>query len=835
MALKKSELYSSLWQSCDALRGGMDASQYKDYVLVLLFIKYVSDKYAGKAYQPLTIPSGASFADMVALKGDKEIGDKINKKIIAPLVKENEQLSLSDFPDFNDATKLGTGKEMVDRLSDLVAIFESKALDFSKNRADGDDILGDAYEYLMQHFATESGKSKGQFYTPAEVSRVIAQVLGIGAAKTTPNTTVYDPTCGSGSLLLKVADAAHSKLTLYGQEKDSATSGLARMNMILHDNPTAEIKQGNTLADPKFREGKTGNESLKVFDYVVANPPFSDKRWSTGIDPLHDPWQRFEAFGVPPAKQGDYAYLLHIVRSLKSTGRGACILPHGVLFRGNAEADIRRALIRKGYIEAIIGLPANLFFGTGIPACILVIDKSRAAKRVAAGTGIFMIDASQGFMKDGPKNRLRERDIHRIVDAFQRRQTVPRYARQVGQEEIEKNEHNLNLPRYIDSQVPEDRQDIEGHLRGGIPETDITAPDSLVSRYWAVCPQLESALFKPNRPGYVDLAVNKTAIKSTIHGHPEFAGFIAKMNRHFSTWRKRQAKTLKVLHPGCKPKQVIAELSESLLAHYQGQPLIDAYAVYQHLMDYWAQTMQDDCYLIAADGWKVQTYRIIETDKKGRQKDKGWVCDLVPKALIVARYFAKEQTVLDALQAELEGVSAKLAELEEEHSGEDAAFAGFDKINAVAVKDRLREIEDELKVEIKAAKRGKRGVTAANEPDDAISDELRVLLDWLKLAAEESALKKQVKEADAALDAAAYARYPRLTEAEVQALVVDDKWLATLDAAVHGEMDRLSQQLTARVKDLAERYEAPLPRLNERVAELEARVSRHLEKMGFAL
>jgi type I restriction enzyme M protein len=834
MALKKSELYSSLWQSCDALRGGMDASQYKDYVLVLLFIKYVSDKYAGKRYQPITIPPGASFTDMVALKGKSDIGDLINKKIIAPLVKENEQLSLSDFPDFNDAAKLGDGKEKVDRLTDLVAIFESKALDFSKNRADGDDILGDAYEYLMQHFATESGKSKGQFYTPAEVSRVIAQVLGIGAAKTSHETTVYDPTCGSGSLLLKVADTAHSKLALYGQEKDSATSGLARMNMILHDNPTAEIKQGNTLADPKFREGKTDNESLKVFDYVVANPPFSDKRWSTGLDPLNDHWQRFEAFGVPPTKQGDYAYLLHIVRSLKSTGRGACILPHGVLFRGNAEADIRRALIRKGYIEAIIGLPANLFYGTGIPACIVVVDKSRAAKRVASGSGIFMIDASQGFMKDGPKNRLRERDIHRIVDAFARRQTVPRYARQVSLLEIEKNEHNLNMPRYIDSQVPEDRQDIEGHLRGGIPEADVTAPDSLVSRYWAVCPQLERALFKPNRPGYLDLAVDKTAIKPTIYGHPEFAGYIAKMNAHFASWRKKQAKTLKSLTPGCKPKQAIAEISESLLAHYQGQPLIDAYAVYQHLMDYWTQTMQDDCYLIAADGWKAHTYRVVETDKKGRQKDKGWACDLVPKALIVARYFAKEQAALDVLQTELEAVSAKLAELEEEQSGEDGVFAGFDKINVAAVKDRLREIEEELKVEIKAAKRGKRGVITGGQPNDVISDELGVLLDWLKLAAEESALKKRVKETDAALDTAAYARYPKLTEAEVQALVVDDKWLAGLDSAVHGEMDRLSQQLTARVNELAERYEASLPRLNERVVELEARVNRHLEKMGFA-
>ncbi len=310
MALKKSELYSSLWSSCVELRGGMDASQYKDYVLVLLFIKYVSDKYAGVPYAPISIPPGASFKDMVALKGTTDIGDKINKKIIHPLDSANR---LSITVDFNDATKLGSGKEMVDRLTHLIAIFENPALDYSRNRAEGDDILGDAYEYLMRHFATESGKSKGQFYTPAEVSRVIAQILGIRQSKTTSVTTVYDPTCGSGSLLLKVADEARAPVTLYGQEKDAATSGLARMNMILHNNPTALIAQGNTLADPKFKDGDT----LKTFDYVVANPPFSDKRWSTGLDPLHDPYVRFKPFGTPPSKQGDYAYLLHIVRSLR--------------------------------------------------------------------------------------------------------------------------------------------------------------------------------------------------------------------------------------------------------------------------------------------------------------------------------------------------------------------------------------------------------------------------------------------------------------------------------------------------------------------------------------
>jgi len=797
MALRKSELYSSLWSSCDELRGGMDASQYKDYVLVLLFIKYVSDKYAGQPYAPITIPEGASFKDMVALKGKPSIGDDINKKIVAPLANANK---LSDFPDFNDAAKLGSGKEMVDRLTNLIAIFENPALDFSKNRADGDDILGDAYEYLMRHFATESGKSKGQFYTPAEVSRIMAQVIGIRSAKTSAATTVYDPTCGSGSLLLKVGDEAGTAVTLYGQEKDAATSSLARMNMILHDNPTALIVQGNTLADPKFKEG----DSLKTFDYVVANPPFSDKRWSNGIDPLNDPYDRFQPFGTPPAKQGDYAYLLHIVRSLKSSGKGACILPHGVLFRGNAEADIRRALVRKGYIKGIIGLPANLFYGTGIPACIVVIDKADAQAR----KGIFMIDASGGFMKDGPKNRLRAMDIHKIVDTFNKLADLPKYARMVPYAEIEKNDFNLNLPRYIDSQMPEDIHDIAGHLQGGIPAADIDA----LGRYWAVCPQLRHTLFQERRSGYLDLAVEKTAIKTAIYQHPEFTSFIAGMNDHFAVWRKKSAITLKDLKGGCHPKEAIGELSESLLAHYADKPLIDPYDIYQHLMDYWAETMQDDVYLISADGWKAETTRIIEKDKKGKEKDKGWTCDLIPKPFIVARYLAREQAAVDQLIADLESVTARLTEMEEEHGGEEGAFAELDKVNKANVAARLKETKG----------------------DKDAKDEAAVLNAWLELNEEESALKKRLNRAEAALDAAAYAKYPKLTEAEIKSLVVDDKWLAALDAAIHGEMDRVSQQLTQRVKELAERYETPLPQLTNRVSELEANVNRHLEEMGFA-
>lgn len=520
---------------------------------------------------------------------------------------------------------------------------------------------------------------------------------------------------------------------------------------------------------------------------------------------MKDTYERFKPFGIPPAKQGDYAYLLHIVRSLKNTGKGACILPHGVLFRGNSEAEIRRSLIHKGYIKGIIGLPANLFYGTGIPACIIVLDKEEAQNR----KGIFMIDESSGLMKDGPKNRLRAQDIHKIVDVFTRQVDVPKYSRMVSFEEIEKNEFNLNLPRYIDSQQAEDLQDIEGHLHGGIPSCDIDALQS----YWNICPQLRQALFKENRPGYLDLAVEKANLKSAIYEHPEFAAFTAGMNTHFAAWRAKTAARLRQLEIDCHPKEIIAELSEDLLAHYTDKPLINHYDVYQHLMDYWAETMQDDCYLIADEGWKAKPYRKIEKDKKGKEKDKGWACDLVPKQLIVARFFSKEQEGINKLESELEKITSQMTELEEENSGEEGAFFELDKVNKANIAARLKELKG----------------------DKEAKDEIAALNNWLKLSNEETILKKCLKEAEALLDSKAYYQYSKLTEDDIKTLVVEDKWLSSLDLAIKGEMDHISQTLTQRIKELAERYETPMPELTSRVVKLEEKVNRHLEKMGFKL
>ncbi|HDS0937062.1 TPA: type I restriction-modification system subunit M [Pseudomonas putida] len=799
MAIKKSELYSSLWKSCDELRGGMDASQYKDYVLVLLFVKYVSDKYAGDPSSLIEVPEGGSFADMVALKGDKEIGDKINQ-IIACLAEANNLTGVIDVADFNDQEKLGKGKEMVDRLSNLVSIFNTPGLDFRSNRAQGDDILGDAYEYLMRHFATESGKSKGQFYTPAEVSRIMAQVIGLANA-TDSKQSIYDPTCGSGSLLLKAHDEAKSitglDLAIYGQEMDNATSALAKMNMILHDCPTAEIWKDNTLSAPHFKD-PMGN--LKLFDFIVANPPFSTKAWSNGFNPAEDDYNRF-SYGIPPDKNGDYAFLLHMLTSLKSTGKAAVILPHGVLFRGGAEGVIRKRILQQGYIQAIIGLPANLFFGTGIPACIIVLDKAGSAGR----KGLFLIDASKGFIKDGNKNRLREQDIHKIVDACTQQRELPKFSRLVPLAEIEANDFNLNIPRYIDISEAEDLQDIDAHLHGGIPERDVDA----LQAYWDVMPNLRGSLFAPQRPGYLQLKVAQTEIKPSIFAHPEFTAFNQTISDLFEAWRNEHRPRLQGITIGDRPKALLNTLAEDLLHRFKSAPLLDAYDVYQHLQDYWYATLQDDVYQLVIDGWQAL---IASGPAKGEPNT-----DLLPPELIVRRYYAADASAITELEAKRDSLSRELEELDEEQSGEDGPLAegktDKGKLTAASVKARLKAIKNNLDAD----------------------EERQALEQCLALIEREAEASKKVKAAQKALDAKVQAYYAQLSEAELKTLVVDDKWLATLQADVQTELDRVSQALGGRIRQLAERYATPLPALNAEVEVLAAKVNAQLAKMGFSV
>lgn len=809
MAIKKSQLYSSIWQGCDELRGGMDASQYKDYVLVLLFVRYVSDKYAGKADQIVDVPVGGGFSDLVKLKNKTDIGEGINK-VLSTLAEANGLQGVIDSIDFNDEDKLGSGKEMVDRLSNLVSIFENPDLDFSKNRAEGDDLLGDAYEYLMKHFAVESGKSKGQFYTPAEVSRILAKVIDANKAAGMMQ-TVYDPTCGSGSLLLKVADEAPHGISIYGQELDNATAGLATLNMWLHDKSTAEIKKGqSTLSNPLF----TDNGTLKTFDYVVANPPFSFKSWRNGFTPESDTFGRFDGFGIPPKKNGDFAFLLHILKSLKSTGTGAVILPHGVLFRGNAEADIRKNIIDRGYIKGIIGLPANLFYGTGIPACIIVLDKSGASDR----KGIFMLDASKGFVKDGNKNRLREQDIRKIIDTWNGKLETAKFSRFVSNEEIQKNEYNLNLPRYIDTQEPEDIQDIEAHLKGGIPDTDIMA----LSAYWDICPTLRKSLFKESiRKGYSEVLIQHDEIKKTILTHPEFETFRKQVLVIFGKWQKSSITFLEAIEGTNHPKAIIQKISDDLLTACANLHLVEKYDIYQHLMSYWDEIMQDDAHIITVDGWKTGNEVIrLQKENKGKKKDieglAGLEGRLIPISLAIKTYFVKEQTAIDELNVALEQIGVDMDALKDEHGGEEGLLSEVidnDKIKKADVQRRAKEIKDSA--------------------DDA--DEFAVLTKYLVLFEKEADTKKAIKDAENDIERKVLTKYPTFSVEEIKTFVVERKWMDELASRVLGEIDRLSHTLAGRVKELAERYAEPMPEIAKDVEALTNKVEGHLAKMGFDL
>ncbi|MBL7704167.1 MAG: type I restriction-modification system subunit M [Taibaiella sp.] len=811
MAIKKSELYSSLWKSCDELRGGMDASQYKDYVLTMLFVKYISDKYKGKKFSAIKVPEGASFDDMVALVGTSNIGDDINKKVLNKIKEANK---LNDFPDFNDEGKLGKGKDLIDTVSNLILIFNSPDLDFSGNNANDDDLLGDAYEYLMRHFATESGKSKGQFYTPSEVSRVMAKVIGINKDNSTSQTTAYDPSCGSGSLLLKVAEEAEKNITLYGQEKEIATANLARMNMILHGNPSAEIWADNTLSRPYWKN--ENGVGLKTYDYIVANPPFSLKSWSNGVNINNDEFDRFE-LGVPPDKNGDYAFLLHIIKSLKSTGKAAVVLPHGVLFRGNAEAVIRKNIISKGYIKGIIGLPANLFYGTGIPACIIILDKEGATKR----KGIFMIDASKGFIKDGNKNRLQEKDVHKIVDVFGSFTDIPKYSRMVPVEEIinEKNDYNLNIPRYIDTQEPEDIQDIDAHLFGGIPEKDINA----LNNYWHLFPDLKNSLFKKKRAGYLQLKIEPDDIRLKIYHHPQFAAYRNELEQKFSKWAKQQQKYLQQLHKGALPKQEIKIIGESLLQVFKGDPLLNAYDMYQYLMQYWEEEMQDDLYMIAMEGWKAGTQweRTVIKGKKGKDgkttKDKyvegleGIVGKLIPVDLLKEHFFLDQCNTVWEFESKIEEVKSELEEMELETEVENSVFSELDKVNVSTVKALLKQRKSE----------------------NAPAEELAVIENYINLHEVIASFTKLIKVEKAVIEGLVTAKYPKLSIEEIKDLVINKKWINHLWQCLESEKERISQNLTQRIIELSERYAETLPEMETSISDYESKVKSHLQKMGW--
>ena len=892
--MKKSELYSLLWEACNKLRGGVEPARYKDYVLVLLFFKYVSDRYKGQPFAEFKISDGASFDDLIKAKGKSDVGERVDK-ILQKFLEDNKLQGALPDVSFNNPDELGYGKELVDKVSGLIAVFQNPAIDFKNNRASGDDIIGDAYEYFMMKFAQESGKSKGQFYTPSEVSRIIARLIGIGNIKQTPTKkwTLYDPAAGSGSLLIRAADEApvdengDSIVTIFGQEKDIATAGLARMNLILHQKGTGEIRKGNTLASPAFTD-EFGE--LKKFDFIVMNPPFSDKSWSDGIKATEDKYKRFDGYGIPPEKNGDYAWFLHVLKSLDSNGKAGIIMPHGILFRGNSEETIRIAILKKRYIKGIISLPANLFYGTGISACIVIIDKEDAETR----EGIFLIDASRGFKKDGNKNRLREQDIEKIVRTFINQEEIEGYSKFIKYSDIlEKNSGNLNVPRYIqkiDDTLP---QNIAAHLKGGIPGTDI---DSL-KRLWSISPALKQKIFTctDNQQNIYHLAIPSENIEEAIWQDVDVQNEKKKeVETMFTQWRDAVKSILLNINSETNPKQLIRTISSMLLDTYKSALLLDNYDVYDCLMNYWNAKLQDDVYAIKAYGYeagKEIEYEYAQKKVKDENGETVTVDDtskvksfdgaLIPREIIETTYFPDDLDAINALTEKSAALEDELDEMREEESGDDGLLKEVlnengDGIPKANLNRRLKELEskkssavldsmsklmtlfdegktDEMEVLIsrtpdlaefdirnKNGTFGKAKLKAALKlaMDSAVvpeiyKEEYDALLAYQAKMIEKEETDKAIKEAQKALDDKVQTKYGELTVDEIKHILFDMKWMAKLEASIRDEIELVLNSMSSKVLLIAKRYEHTLREIEEDTEKSRQAVMAALERMGY--
>lgn len=799
MAIKKSQLYSTLWESCNNLRGGMDASQYKDYVLMILFLKFISDKDHAGASLLIRIPEGCHFEDIIALKDKPNIGEGINI-ILSRLGETNEDYAsiFTHAVDFCDEQKLGKGRDLVKTLTGLISCFQRNELNFGSNNAADDDLIGDAYEYLMKNFASQSGKSKGQFYTPAEVSILMSKLIGIDKDRR-PNVDAYDPTCGSCSLLLRARATARqgTNVSMNGQEYDVSTIRMAIMNMIIHGVDTPDLRQGDTLNNPLFLK----DDRLMRFDYVVSNPPFSQKNWlkSASRNDIYGRWS--EEIGVPPAKCGDYAFLLHVIASMNDRAKGAVILPHGVLFRGGAEADIRRYIVDQHYIKGIVGLPPNLFFGTGIPACIIVLDKEGAAQR----KGIFLIDGKDGFKKDGDKNRLRAEDIRRIVDTWERGKDdveydEPHYAHFAKFDEIEANDYNLNIPRYVSPRDTEAHEDIYAHLYGGLPKDDIDG----MSHIWDVCPTLKDTLFSRKADGYYELKSGKEDIEQAILGDKSYKSQYDRFQQIIDVWKQCRNELL-AINRDTSPKDFVERIGNKVLCSFINQPiLVDAYDLYERFRNYWDDTMQDDCYLIKSGGWHLDVN--IGSKKSITYKD--IECDLLSVSLIVDVFFPKEKAAETEAREALDGKAAEIQQLRDDNA--DAFTDDNDKkLNDANIK-KLAKLETEY------------------------SD---IYKQYLKLTEEKKQLSTKASELTAALTQLVVSKYIELNDDEekVKTTVVDNKWLASLVSSFNEEQTNSVLAIINEVKTLADRYADTLPDIEAQEQTLESEVGECLKQMGYSL
>lgn len=840
------EIKKRLWDGATELRGSMDASRYKDYMLGLMFYKFLSDKTL-ETFRNTAGLGRISESDLVEeyTQNREDLGEELDKMIqqvlgyfVAPeylYQKWIKDINTGDFEVQKVTDSLNSFEKTIavtGESDDFKGLFSSSTLDLtdtalgsnlnerSKNIkalinlfADLDmvalqksDVLGDAYEYLIGQFAMESGKKAGEFYTPRQVSEVMAQIV----AKTSNIQSIYDPTVGSGSLLLTVgkhlSKEAQKDLFYYGQEKNTATYNLTRMNLLLHGVRPEKmtVRNADTLAHDWPEDPSRPNVGVQ-FDAVVMNPPYSLKDWNKAGLKISDP--RFEIAGtLPPDSKGDFAFLLHGLFHLGTNGTMAIVLPHGVLFRGGSEGDIRQRLLEKNQIDTIIGLPSGMFTNTGIPVIVMVLKKNRPV-----GEPVLVIDASRSFIKVGKQNVLQEKDIAKIVDTYSSRNEIEGYSHLATHEEIIANEWNMNIPRYVEADNDEIAQDVDAHLYGGIPKSNI---DELLVLNKSV-PEVINSSFEVLREGYLMLNKSMEQLTEEVINAPQVLAKNDELRKIAESFVAKYWDILRQVNLDSDLTSLMSEMLSEIKEKVSSIEFVDVYSAYQIVAEIWKDNLTKDSELIAAsDFYTIGRTREPNMVTKGsgknkRQEQDGWIGVLVPNELIAKRLFASEQEEIEALKNKAQEIDSELSELVEAAKVEDSEE--YDALYESIKKNEDDEPQDAfeaktIKAELKRSEKG--------TPE----------FEWLKrvekLLADKSSTNKSIKEKEKKLKEAVESKIENLTNEEIDMLVFE-KWFAgTVDALV-GLVEKPLRAELSTIALLENRYAQTFNEIDAQVSELE--------------
>lgn len=818
--MNKQQLAAKIWESANQMRSKIEANEYKDYILGFIFYKYLSDQLV-----QFVKAEGMTDEDIKALAEEdvetfefvqSNLGYFISyKNLFSTWVDPKSDFDESNVRDALSAfsrlihknhkklfegifTTLETGLSKIGEspakrtkaISDLLHLIKSIPM----NGNQGYDVLGYIYEYLIEKFAANAGKKAGEFYTPHEVSLLMSHIIA-HELKDKDNIEIYDPTSGSGSLLINIGQAVaqyaknKDSITYYAQELKANTYNLTRMNLIMRGIKASNIKtrNGDTLEDdwPYFDENDPqGSYEALYVDAVVSNPPYSQS-WDPAFKES-DP--RYSRFGLAPKTKADFAFLLHDLYHLKPDGVMTIVLPHGVLFRGGEEGQIRTQLIENNHIDAIIGLPANIFFGTGIPTVILVLKQKRQ------NTDVLIVDASKHFVKEGKNNKLQASDIKRITDAVISRDSINKFSQLVSKQTLRDNGYNLNIPRYVDSSAATPSWDLHATMLGGIPNSEIAELQS----YWKVFPQLHATLFKPKSAAYSDLAITKDTVNATITQHPQVTEFITKYNQAFNGFDDYLNNTLIQGWATLNRNQQEAQLSSELFTRLAPIALIDKYQAYQHQNNQW-QTISADLEMMQTEGFaatkRVDPNMIIKKkDGKDTEVQDGWKGHIMPFDLVQKTYLSDDLAALAKQENRLVEIVSLLEEILESLSEEDKE------------QDTVKESKDGF-ANAEVAKAAKAFLKEQKETKTKFSAESyeAKIIKANKLIDEEKVLKKAVKEAAIALHLKTKNTIEGLSDEQVNELL-HLKWIAPLSRELAAMPSAVINQLTSQVQALADKY-----------------------------